>query len=55
MKQLVFAVLMMPGICLLAQPKQSMEKLSPFIGKWEGGGWYMDQTGTRYEFTQCCR
>ncbi|WP_420576177.1 hypothetical protein [Ekhidna sp.] len=52
MKSIVLAVLMMPGICFLAESQEQMKKLEPMVGNWKGGGWYMDQAGKRYEFTQ---
>lgn len=52
MKSIVLAILMMPGICFLAESQEQMKKLEPMVGNWKGGGWYMDQAGKRYEFTQ---
>lgn len=32
--------------------EEKMKELSSMVGKWEGGGWYMDRSGVRSEFTQ---
>ncbi|WP_424962236.1 hypothetical protein [Ekhidna sp.] len=52
MKSIVLAILMMPGICYLAQSQDEMRKLDPMVGNWKGEGWFMDRSGVRYEFTQ---